>query len=243
VTALPGVASRDTPGPTPDKGWLERLLSPIADVRPGEAGSALLMSLTMFLVLGGYYLLKTAREIFILSEGGAEVKSYSAAGQALLLRASRSSLGGLLWAPCAFPDRPPRAHAVQGLPIATHSQTGFVPLGSDDEMLARMRPTWRATLRKGLRTPSLTVRREEPRTFVPAILSRVQDLAANRADGLARTLRRRPSVSNGAGGASSSCRWRWYPTSARSAPWRCACYGQPFTKMNRMRSRPLPCLS
>src|SRR5712675_2055596 len=36
-------------------------------------------------LLGGYYLLKTAREIFILSEGGAEVKSYSSAGQALLL--------------------------------------------------------------------------------------------------------------------------------------------------------------
>jgi AAA family ATP:ADP antiporter len=67
------------------KGALERLLSPIADVRRGEAVSALLMTLTMFLVLGGYYLLKTAREIFILSEGGAEVKSYSSAGQAVLL--------------------------------------------------------------------------------------------------------------------------------------------------------------
>jgi len=69
----------------PDKGWLERLLSPIVDLRRGEATSALLMSFTMFLVLTGYYLLKTAREIFILSEGGAEVKSYSSAGQALLL--------------------------------------------------------------------------------------------------------------------------------------------------------------
>src|SRR4029450_6575683 len=45
------------------------------------------MALTMFLALGGYYLLKTAREIFILSEGGAEVKSYSSAGQAVLLLA------------------------------------------------------------------------------------------------------------------------------------------------------------
>src|SRR5258707_2849692 len=71
--------------PIQAKGWLERLLSPIADVRRGEAGTALLMTLTLFLVLGGYYLLKTAREIFILSEGGAEVKSYSSAGQALLL--------------------------------------------------------------------------------------------------------------------------------------------------------------
>jgi AAA family ATP:ADP antiporter len=43
------------------------------------------MAGTMFLLLSGYYLLKTAREGFILSEGGAEVKSYSSAGQALLL--------------------------------------------------------------------------------------------------------------------------------------------------------------
>ena len=43
------------------------------------------MTLMMFLLLSGYYLLKTAREVFILSEGGAEVKSYASAGQALLL--------------------------------------------------------------------------------------------------------------------------------------------------------------
>ena len=43
------------------------------------------MTAAMFLLLSGYYLLKTAREGFILSEGGAEVKSYSSAGQALLL--------------------------------------------------------------------------------------------------------------------------------------------------------------
>src|SRR5262245_13523202 len=68
-----------------DKGLLERMLAPIADVRRGEALSALLMALTMFLILFAYYLLKTAREVFILAEGGAEVKSYSSAGQALLL--------------------------------------------------------------------------------------------------------------------------------------------------------------
>src|SRR5215471_5346604 len=83
MTALPTRA--EASGPPSDKGWLERLLAPIADVRRGEATSALLMTLTMFLVLAGYYLLKTAREVFILSEGGAEVKSYSSAGQALLL--------------------------------------------------------------------------------------------------------------------------------------------------------------
>ena len=43
------------------------------------------MTLLMFLILAAYYLLKTAREVFILSEGGAEVKSYSSAGQAMLL--------------------------------------------------------------------------------------------------------------------------------------------------------------
>jgi AAA family ATP:ADP antiporter len=68
-----------------DKGLVERLLSPFADVRRGEAAGALLLALLMFLLLGSYYMLKTAREVFILSEGGAEVKSYSAAGQAVLL--------------------------------------------------------------------------------------------------------------------------------------------------------------
>lgn len=68
-----------------DKGTLERLLSPVADVHRGETSSVLLMTLTMFLILAAYYMLKTAREVFILSEGGAEVKSYSSAGQALLL--------------------------------------------------------------------------------------------------------------------------------------------------------------
>jgi ATP:ADP antiporter, AAA family len=77
--------SADAQGAVHDKGLVERLLSPIADVRRGEAASALLMALTMFLILAGYYLLKTAREVFILSQGGAEVKSYSSAGQALLL--------------------------------------------------------------------------------------------------------------------------------------------------------------
>jgi AAA family ATP:ADP antiporter len=48
----------------------------------------LLLTLLMFLLLSGYYLLKTAREVFILSEGGAEVKSYASAGQAILLLSS-----------------------------------------------------------------------------------------------------------------------------------------------------------
>ena len=73
------------PSPAAGRSLIERLLSPIAEVRRGEAASALLMTLTMFLILAGYYMLKTAREVFILSEGGAEIKTYSSAGQALLL--------------------------------------------------------------------------------------------------------------------------------------------------------------
>jgi len=43
------------------------------------------MTSTVFLLLTAYYLLKTAREPLILLHGGAEVKSYAAAGQAVLL--------------------------------------------------------------------------------------------------------------------------------------------------------------
>ena len=64
---------------------IERVLSPVAEVRRHEAASALLMTLLIFLLLAAYYLLKTAREVLILTESGAEVKSYSSAGQAILL--------------------------------------------------------------------------------------------------------------------------------------------------------------
>src|SRR5438105_3645195 len=84
----------------------ERLLSPIAEVRRDEVASALLMTLIMFLVLASYYLLKTAREIFILSEGGAEIKSYSSAGQALLLLVLVPAYG-------AFASRVNRVQLVQ----------------------------------------------------------------------------------------------------------------------------------
>jgi len=85
---------------------VERLLAPIADVRREEAASALLMTLVMFLLLAAYYLLKTAREVFILTEGGAEVKSYSSAGQAVLLL-------GLVPAYGAFASRVNRVRLVK----------------------------------------------------------------------------------------------------------------------------------
>ena len=65
--------------------WLDRLLSLATEVRAGEGLGAILLLANVFLLLGSYYLLKTVREALILSESGAEVKSYAAAGQALLL--------------------------------------------------------------------------------------------------------------------------------------------------------------
>ena len=67
------------------KGRLERLLSVFADVRAGEGVIALMMAANIFLLLGAYYVLKPVREALILSESGAEVKSYSAAAQAVVL--------------------------------------------------------------------------------------------------------------------------------------------------------------
>ena len=91
----------------------ERLLSPIADVRREEVASALLLTLIMFLVLAAYYMLKTAREVFILAEGGAEVKSYSSAGQALLLLVLVPAYG-------AFASRVTRIQLVQWVTLFLH---------------------------------------------------------------------------------------------------------------------------
>jgi AAA family ATP:ADP antiporter len=65
---------------------LERALNVFTEVRRGEAASALMLALNIFLILTAYYILKPVREALILSgAGGAEIKSYAAAGQALLL--------------------------------------------------------------------------------------------------------------------------------------------------------------
>jgi ATP:ADP antiporter, AAA family len=109
------------PTPVLEKTLLERLLSPIADVRRGEAASVLLMTLQMFLLLAAYYLLKTAREMFILSEGGAEVKSYSSAGQAILLL-------GLVPAYGAFASRVNRIRLVRWVTLFFASNLGLFVL-------------------------------------------------------------------------------------------------------------------
>jgi ATP:ADP antiporter, AAA family len=68
-----------------DKTWLDRALSLFTDVHAGEGATAILMLLNVFLLLICYSVIKTAREPLILLGGGAEVRSYTAAGQALVL--------------------------------------------------------------------------------------------------------------------------------------------------------------
>jgi AAA family ATP:ADP antiporter len=58
---------------------------PFSKVHPHEVGIVALMTLTTFLLLTAYYLLKTVREPLILLQGGAEVKLYARAGQAVLM--------------------------------------------------------------------------------------------------------------------------------------------------------------
>jgi ATP:ADP antiporter, AAA family len=61
------------------------VFSRFTNLRPGEAKEALLLTLAVFLLLTSYYMLKVVREPLILSAGGAELKSYTSAAQALLL--------------------------------------------------------------------------------------------------------------------------------------------------------------
>src|SRR5690349_15559532 len=79
----------------PKKGSAERVLTLLADVRAGEGSGVLLLALNSFLLLMSYYLLKTIREPLILTQGGAEVKAYSAALQAVLLLAIVPAYGAL----------------------------------------------------------------------------------------------------------------------------------------------------
>ncbi|MDH5627770.1 MAG: hypothetical protein OEY69_05705, partial [Candidatus Krumholzibacteria bacterium] len=67
------------------KRFLDRLLTPFAPVRPGEGLDAILLMLAVFLLLTAYYIIKVVREPLILAGGGAELKSYTSATQAVLL--------------------------------------------------------------------------------------------------------------------------------------------------------------
>lgn len=67
------------------KSLLERALSIITDVHPGEGITALLLAANVFYLMAFYYVLKIVRDALILSQAGAIAASYASAGQALLL--------------------------------------------------------------------------------------------------------------------------------------------------------------
>ena len=108
----------------PHKNWLDRTLSLFADVRAGEGGTAVLLAANIFCILAFYSVLKVVRDTLILTESGAEVKSYSAAGQAALLLVVVPLYG-------AFASRVNRLRLVCGVTIffASHLAV-FYALGS-----------------------------------------------------------------------------------------------------------------
>jgi AAA family ATP:ADP antiporter len=70
---------------TSTRSGLERFLGLFTDVHVGEGGTALLLSLNIFLILMAYYVLKPVREALILGEGSAELKTYMSAAQVVML--------------------------------------------------------------------------------------------------------------------------------------------------------------
>lgn len=103
------MASR-TPRPDIRSGPLERFLGLFTEVHPGEGATALLLLGNIFLILTAYYIIKPVREALILAGGGAEVKSYAAAGQALLLLVAVPAYGWLA-------GRMPRRALINGVSL------------------------------------------------------------------------------------------------------------------------------
>ena len=71
-----------------NNGWLsrgKRILTLGVELKPGEGLGVSAMFASLFLVLFTAYLLKPAREMLILTEGTAEIRSYAVALQALML--------------------------------------------------------------------------------------------------------------------------------------------------------------
>jgi AAA family ATP:ADP antiporter len=88
------------------KNTIEKFLSVFCEVRAGEAYSTLMLCLSIFLLLTAYYIIKPVREALILAgSGSAEIKSYAAAGQAILLMIAVPIYGTLA-------SRFPRRHLI-----------------------------------------------------------------------------------------------------------------------------------
>jgi AAA family ATP:ADP antiporter len=64
---------------------LRRLLAVFAPVKRSEVVTVVILTLNVFVLLTCYYVLKVVREPLILLGGGAELKAYASAGQAVLL--------------------------------------------------------------------------------------------------------------------------------------------------------------
>jgi AAA family ATP:ADP antiporter len=64
---------------------VDRFLRLFTDIRSGESVTALLLMVNIFLILTAYQVMKVVREPLIRAGGGAEVASYAAAGQAVVL--------------------------------------------------------------------------------------------------------------------------------------------------------------
>jgi AAA family ATP:ADP antiporter len=79
------VETTRTFGRPDEKSALDRLVSLFTDVRAGEGATAVLRLVNIFLLLICYSVIKTVREPLILLGGGAEVRSDTAAGQAIVL--------------------------------------------------------------------------------------------------------------------------------------------------------------
>lgn len=78
-------ATTQDPGDGGKKGPIDLFLSLFADVRPGEGLTSLILMANVLLLLVAYYVLKTVREPLILASGGAQLKAYATAAQAVLL--------------------------------------------------------------------------------------------------------------------------------------------------------------
>lgn len=66
-------------------GILHKFLSLFATVYPGEAPTALLLTLNIFLIFAAYYIIKPIREALIIAGEGPEIKSYLSAVIAVVL--------------------------------------------------------------------------------------------------------------------------------------------------------------
>ena len=79
------MASPENSAPRDSLTPLDHVLRLFGDVRRHESTTVVLMTLNVFVVLVAYYVIKTVREPLILTTGGAALKAYAAACQALVL--------------------------------------------------------------------------------------------------------------------------------------------------------------